>query len=177
MDVSASSPVAGAVGGGAGRGPAPARRFAQGYRLALVARSADFTRTLAAEIRSAGGIALPVQGDATIPAQVSVAHERIGGELGTPEVLIYNGGRRPFGVLVETTPEVFEDTWRVHALGAFLWARQVVPAMLVRHKGAVLITGATAGIKPWPNSAAVRPAKVALGGLAQVMSRDLHPQG
>ena len=127
MDVSASSPVAVVVGVGAGLGAALARRFAQGYRVALVARSADFTRTLAAEIKSAGGIPLAVQGDATIPAQVAVAYERIGGELGTPEVLIYNGVRRPFGVLVETTPEVFEETWRLHAFGAFLWARQVVP--------------------------------------------------
>ena len=177
MDVSASSPVAVVVGVGAGLGAALARRFAQGYRVALVARTADLTRTLAAEIRSAGGIALPVEGDATIPTQVSAVYERIGGELGTPEVLIYNGGRRPFGVLVETTPEVFEETWRVHAFGAFLWARQVVPAMLARHKGAILITGATAGIKPWPNSAAFGPAKFAVRGLAQVMSRDLHPQG
>src|SRR5439155_1507417 len=81
---------------------------------------------------------------------------------GTPEVLIYNGGRRPFGVLVETTPEVFEETWRVHAFGAFLWARQVVPAMLERHQGAILITGATAGVKPGPNSAAFGPAKFAV---------------
>src|SRR5207244_2785886 len=151
--------------------------LAQGYRVALVARTADFTRTLAAEIRSAGGIALPVEGDATIPTQVSAVYERIGGELGTPEVLIYNGGRRPFGVLVETTPEVFEETWRVHAFGAFLWARQVVPAMLERHQGAILITGATAGVKPGPNSAAFGPAKFAVRGLAQVLSRDLHPQG
>jgi NADP-dependent 3-hydroxy acid dehydrogenase YdfG len=40
-----------------------------------------------------------------------------------------------------------------------------------------LITGATAGIRPWPNSAAFAPAKFAVRGLAQVMARDLHPQG
>src|SRR5260370_20367791 len=74
MDVSASSPVAVVVGVGAGLGAALARRFAQGYRVALVARSADFTRTLADEIRAAGGISLPVLGDATIPAQVSAAY-------------------------------------------------------------------------------------------------------
>jgi len=177
MTTSDSAPVAVVVGVGAGLGAALARRFAQGYRVALVARSADFTRTLDDEIRSAGGNALPVEGDATIPAQVAASYERIRGELGAPEVLTYNGGRRPFGVLVETTPEVFEETWRVHAFGAFLWARQVVPAMLARHKGGILITGATAGTKPWPNSAAFGPAKFAVRGLAQVMSRDLHPQG
>jgi len=40
-----------------------------------------------------------------------------------------------------------------------------------------LITGATAGVKPMATSAAFGPAKFAVRGLAQVMSRDLHPQG
>ena len=81
------------------------------------------------------------------------------------------------GRLMETTPQVFEETWRLHAFGAFLWARQVVPDMLARGRGAILITGATAGIRPWPTSAGFAPAKFAVRGLAQVMSRDLHPQG
>ena len=102
---------------------------------------------------------------------------RIRRELGAPDVLLYNGGRRPFGTLVDTTPEVFEETWRSHTFGAFLWARAVVPDMLARGAGAVLITGATAGVKPSPASAAFAPAKFAVRGLAQVMARDLHPQG
>jgi NADP-dependent 3-hydroxy acid dehydrogenase YdfG len=91
--------------------------------------------------------------------------------------MIYNGGRRPMGRLMDTTPQVFEETWRVHTLGAFLWSRQVVPEMLARSSGTVLITGATAGIRPWPTSAGFAPAKFAVRGLAEVMSRDLHPQG
>jgi len=177
MTEPASKRVAVVVGVGAGLGAALARRFAQGYSVALVARSADVTRTVAEEIRSAGGVALPLRSDATIPEQVSAAHEEIGRVLGAPEVLIYNGGRRPFGTLLDTAPEVFEATWRVHAFGAFLWARQVVPEMLARRQGAILITGATAGVKPGPSSAAFAPAKFAVRGLAQVMSRDLHPQG
>ena len=165
------------VGVGEGLGVALARRFADGYAVALVARTADVTRAVAEQIRSAGGVALPIQSDATRPEQVIAAYEQICGALGVPEVLIYNGGRRPFGTLVETPPEVFEETWRVHAFGAFLWARQVVPKMLAQGRGAVLFTGATAGVKPGASSAAFAPAKFALRGLAQVMSRDLHPQG
>ena len=78
---------------------------------------------------------------------------------------------------MDTTPEVFEETWRLHTLGAFLWAQQVVFEMLARRSGAILITGATAGERPWPMSAAFAPAKFAVRGLAQVMARDLHPQG
>ncbi len=169
--------VAVVVGVGAGLGAALARRFAQGYAVALVARGADVTRPTADEIRSAGGRALPIQSDATVPEQVAAAYEQIQRELGSPDVLIYNGGRRPFGTLAETTPEVFEETWRLHAWGAFLWAREVVPAMQASRRGAILITGATAGVKPGPNSAAFAAAKFAVRGLAQVLSRDLHPQG
>ncbi|MFI5396162.1 MAG: SDR family NAD(P)-dependent oxidoreductase [Candidatus Binatia bacterium] len=169
--------VALVVGVGAGLGAALARRFALGYRVALVARSAEVSRIIAEEIRTAGGVALSIQSDATVPEQVSAAYEQIRGTLGPPDVLMYNGGRRPFGTLVDTTPEVFEEAWRTHTFGAFLWARQVVPDMLARRRGAILITGATAGVKPGPSSAAFAPAKFAVRGLAQVMSRDLHPQG
>ena len=177
MNEAARGRVAIVVGVGAGLGAALARRFAQGYQVALVARSADVTSTVADEIRSFGGVAVPIQSDATIPEQVLAAYERICRELSSPGVLIYNGGRRPFGTLLDTTPEVFEETWRLHALGAFLWARQVVPEMLKRGAGTILITGATAGVKPGPSSAAFAAAKFAVRGLAQVMSRDLHPQG
>lgn len=169
--------VAVVIGVGAGLGAALVRRFAPAYRMALVARSADVTEPLAAEIRAAGGDALAIQSDATIPEQVTAAHARIGQALGPVDVLLYNGGRRPFGTLVDTTPEVFEETWRQHAFGAFLWSRAVVPDMLARRAGAVLITGATAGVKPGASSAAFGPAKFAVRGLAQVMARDLHPQG
>jgi NAD(P)-dependent dehydrogenase (short-subunit alcohol dehydrogenase family) len=165
------------VGVGEGLGVALARRFAAGYKVALVARSAGVIEKAAAEIISAGGIALPIQSDATIETQIEAAYERIIRELGPIAVLIYNGGRRPMGRLLETTPQVFEETWRLHTFGAFLWARQAVPAMLAQGSGSILITGATAGVRPWPNSAGFAPAKFAVRGLAQVMARDLHPQG
>jgi NAD(P)-dependent dehydrogenase (short-subunit alcohol dehydrogenase family) len=165
------------VGVGEGLGAALARRFAARYKIALIARSPEVISKTADEIRAAGRIALPLQSDATVREQIAAAYERITRELGPVEILIYNGGRRPLGRLMETSPEVFENTWRLHTLGAFLWAQQVVPAMLSRGSGCILITGATAGIRPWPNSAAFAPAKFAVRGLAQVMARDLHPQG
>jgi len=169
--------VAAVVGVGAGLGAALARRFAVGYKVALIARSGDIIEKVSEELRAAGGIALPIRSDTTIAEQIAATHEQIRRELGSIEILIYNGGRRPMGRLLETTPEVFEQTWRLHTFGAFLWARQVVPEMLSRGSGAILITGATAGVRPWPTSAAFAPAKFAVRGLAQVLARDLHPQG
>jgi NAD(P)-dependent dehydrogenase (short-subunit alcohol dehydrogenase family) len=176
--ISASPDAACAVVGvGEGLGAALAHRFAAGYKVALIARSGDVIGKAAKEIRAAGGVALPIQSDATVEAQIAAAHEQIIRELGPIKILIYNGGRRPIGRLMETTPEVFEQAWRLHTFGAFLWARQVAPDMIARGSGAILITGATAGVRPWPNSAAFAPAKFAVRGLAQVMARDLHPHG
>ena len=165
------------VGVGDGLGAALARRFAVGYKVALIARSGEVIAKVSDEITAAGGVALPIQSDATVEPQIASADEQINHKLGPVEILIFNGGRRPMGRLMETTPEVFEQTWRLHAFGAFLWARQVVPRMLARGSGTILITGATAGVRPWPTSAAFAPAKFAVRGLAQVMARDLHPQG
>jgi NADP-dependent 3-hydroxy acid dehydrogenase YdfG len=178
MNDSAVSPaVCVVVGVGEGLGATLARRFAAGYKVALIARSKGVIEQTADEIRATGAAALPIQCDATIEREIAVAFAQIEHQLGVVEVLIYNGGRRPIGRLMETTPEIFEGTWRLHALGTFLCARQVVPTMLARGSGTILITGATAGVRPWPNSAAFASAKFAVRGLAQVMARDLHPQG
>src|SRR5262249_48176045 len=96
--------VVAVVGVGAGLGAALARRFAAGYRVALIARTATVTEPVADEIRAAGGIAVPIQSDATIEAEIAATHEQIRHELGPIEILIYNGGRRPMGRLMETTP-------------------------------------------------------------------------
>jgi NAD(P)-dependent dehydrogenase (short-subunit alcohol dehydrogenase family) len=165
------------VGVGEGLGAALAHRFAAGYKVALIARSGEVIGKVGDQIKAAGGVALPIRSDATVESQIASAHVQIDRELGPVEILIFNGGRRPMGRLMETTPEVFEQTWRLHAFGAFLWARQVVPQMLARGSGTILITGATAGVRPFPTSAAFAPAKFAVRGLAQVMARDLHPQG
>src|SRR5262245_57188887 len=144
MESKSKKGAAAVVGVGSGLGAALARRFAADYKVALIARSAEVIEKVSDEIRAAGGIAASIQSDATIEGQIAATYEQIRRELGPIEILIYNGGRRPMGRLMETTPEVFEQTWRLHTFGAFLWARQVVPEMLAHGRGAILITGATA---------------------------------
>lgn len=172
-----SKKVAVVVGVGAGLGNALAQRFSKEYAVALVARGAEKLEGFAKEIEKSGGRALPVSADVSKAADIEAAFAKIRAELGAVDVLLYNAAMRPFGRLMETKPSTFENTWRVTTLGAFLCAQQVVPAMLAKKSGAIVITGATAGIKPFPTSAAFGPAKFAVRGLAQVMARDLQPQG
>jgi NADP-dependent 3-hydroxy acid dehydrogenase YdfG len=170
-------PVFVVIGVGPGLGAALARRFASDHAVALVARGEDKLATLAGEIKGSGGTAIAVSADVSKADNIHRAFERIRVDLGEVDVLLYNAAMRPFGRLMETKPSTFENTWRVSTFGAFLAAQEVVPAMLAKKRGVIIFTGATAGVKPFPTSAAFGPAKFALRGLAQVMARDLQPQG
>ena len=171
------APVAVVVGVGAGLGAALARRFAKDYRVAMIARSEDYLDGLAKEITESGGQAFPIPANVASGEAIKNAFEKIRHDLDAPEVLLYNAAMRPFGRLMETKPSTFENTWRVSTFGAFLAAQEVVPDMIKLGKGVILFTGATAGVKPFPTSAAFGPAKFAMRGLAEVMARDLQPQG
>jgi NAD(P)-dependent dehydrogenase (short-subunit alcohol dehydrogenase family) len=170
-------PVAVIVGVGPGTGAALARRFAQRYRVALIARSTDYLITLADEIRAAGGQALEAPADVGKSSEVAGAFAAIRGRLADPELLLYNAGSGVWGTILDITPEQYEAAWRVNALGAFLCAKEAAPAMIARGRGVMLFTGATAGVKAGPRSIAFGPAKFAMRGLAQSLARDLGPRG
>lgn len=170
-------PVAVVVGVGPGLGASLARRFARGYAVAIIARSADYLQSLAKEIRAAGGRVFEAQANVGDRAQVEAAFASIREQLGSPEVLLYNAGSGMWGTVTEITPEQYEDTWRVNAYGAFVSAKAVVPDLIERGRGVLLFTGATAGVKAGPKSVAFGPAKFALRGLAQSLARDLGPKG
>jgi NAD(P)-dependent dehydrogenase (short-subunit alcohol dehydrogenase family) len=170
-------PVAVVTGVGPGLGAALARRFAKGYAVAINARKPDFLRSLAVEIRGAGGQVLEVPADIGDPAQTAAMFRAIRERLGAPEVLLYNAGSGSWGTVVDITPEQYEKDWRVNALGAFVSAKEVAPDMIARGRGVMLFTGATAGVKAGPKSVSFGPAKFAMRGLAQSLARDLGPKG
>ena len=169
--------VAVVVGVGPGLGAALARRFATEYSVAILARKAEYLKSLAGEIRRDGGNALEVVCDVSDPVRVSAALGEIRAKLGEVDLLIYNAGSGKFGSIADITPEQYASDWRVNALGAFVAAKEVAPAMLARGRGVMLFTGATAGIKAGPRSVSFGPAKFAMRGLAQALARDLGPKG
>lgn len=171
------APVAVVVGVGPGLGASLARRFAQGYAVAITARNAQYLQSLAGEIRATGGQVLEVPADIGDRAQVEAAFKMIRERLGPPEVLLYNAGSGTWGTVADITPEQYEHDWRVNAYGAFLSAKEVVPAMSARGRGVILFTGATAGVKAGAKSVSFGPAKFALRGLTQSLARDLGPKG
>ena len=177
MPQSESRPVAAVIGVGPGLGASLARRFAAKYAVAINARSNDYLRTLANDIRARGGVALEVQADVGKPDEVRHAFDLIRTQLGEPQVLLFNAAAGPLGNVTEVTPAQFENCMRVNALGAFLCARECAPGMVARGNGVMLFTGATAGVKAGARSIAFGPGNFAKRGLAQSLARDLGPKG
>jgi NAD(P)-dependent dehydrogenase (short-subunit alcohol dehydrogenase family) len=169
-----AKPVCAVVGVGEGNGAALARAFArEGMAIALLARSTDFSETLAGEL----GDARAYSCDVSDPASVAEAFGRIRSDLGDPTTLIYNAGSGAWGDVESITLEGFEISWRVNALGALAVSQQVIPAMKAAGSGTIIFIGATASLRGGPRTAAFAPAKAAQRSLAESMARSLWPQG
>jgi NAD(P)-dependent dehydrogenase (short-subunit alcohol dehydrogenase family) len=177
MDNQPKKPVAVVTGVGPGLGASLVRRFAPSYAVAMLARKPDYLKALARELRQGGATVLDLSCDVSHHTQISDAFRAIRKDFGDPEVLLYNAGSGTFGAITEITPEQYAADWRINAFGAFVAAKEVAPAMIARGRGAMLFTGATAGVKAGPKSVSFGPAKFAMRGLAQSLARDLGPKG
>lgn len=161
------------VGAGDGLSASVARLFArEGMRVALAARNAGKLAPLCGEI-AARAFAC----DAADVDQVKRLFEEVEGQIGTPDVVVYNASARARGPVVDLVPADVERALAVGAFGGFLVAQQAVRRMLPKRHGAVLFTGASASVKGYAQSAPFAMGKFALRGLAQSMARELAPQG
>jgi len=161
------------VGAGAGLSASLARALAsEGIAVALAARTPGDLDPLA---RETGAKAFAC--DASRRADVDKMFADLDAAFGAPDIVIYNASFRTRGPLVELDPADVERSLAVTANGAFLVAQQAARRMLPQGRGTILFTGASAGVKGYPQSAPFAMGKFALRGLAQSMARELHPQG
>jgi len=163
------------VGAGPGLGASLARAFAGecGMRVAVAARRREPLEAIASETGAAPIVADASDG-AAVDALFDAAELALGG---APDVVVYNASQRVRGSFVDVDAQAVARAVDVTAIAAFRVAQQAVRRMLPDRHGAVLFTGASAGIKGFAQSAAFAMGKFALRGLAQSMARELAPQG
>jgi len=145
-----------------------------GYDVVGLARSDRSAAAIARLVGEAGGTYEHLLCDVTQPEKVAEAlrpyAERI-------DVLVHNAHTllvKPFN---DTTPSEFEQVWRVACFGAFATSNIVLPHMVARKSGVIILTGATAGLRGSAKFAAFASAKFALRGLAQSLAREFGAQG
>lgn len=161
------------IGTGPGLSSSLARRFAaNGIATAVAARNIAKLGPLCAET---GATAYAC--DAADPASVAALFAAVDAAQGAPDVVVYNPSARVRGPISDLDPEAVRRAVEISAFGAFLACQQAARRMLPTGKGAILLTGATAGVKGFALSSVFAMGKFAMRGLAQSLARELSPQG
>jgi NAD(P)-dependent dehydrogenase (short-subunit alcohol dehydrogenase family) len=161
------------VGAGPGLSASLARALSgEKIKVALAARS---TGDLDALVKETGARAFAC--DAAERGEVEKLFADVDASVGAPDIVIYNASFRTRGPFIDLNPLDVQKSLAVTAYGAFLVAQQAARRMLPKKHGAILLTGASAGVKGYPQSAPFAMGKFALRGLAQSMARELSPQG
>lgn len=161
------------VGVGPGLGSAAARRLAaEGYRVALAARSVDKLADLAAEL---DGFAVGI--DATDPASVEAGIAQVEATLGPVHTVVWNVGGGGFGDLEALEVDALELAFDTNTRGLWVLAKRLLPAMAARGDGALIVTGATASLRGKPFTTAFAAGKAAQRSLAQSLARTYGKKG
>ncbi|WP_207209995.1 SDR family NAD(P)-dependent oxidoreductase [Tropicimonas sp. IMCC6043] len=162
------------IGVGDGLSASLARELMIDHELTLAARSGNRMQSVAGETG-----ARTVLLDATDEGAVAELFAELPE---APRVVIYNPSARVRGPITELSLDDVRRAIEITAIGAFLTGKHAARRMLDAEpidgkRGTILFTGASAGVKGFPQSASFAMGKFAQRGLAESMARELHPKG
>ncbi|HST24824.1 MAG TPA: SDR family NAD(P)-dependent oxidoreductase [Gaiellaceae bacterium] len=159
-------------------------------RTALVTGGASGIGAATVERLSAGGAqvavfdrkpadaALSIEGDIASSAEVAAAVARVEAELGKIDILVNSAGVPGESMRTSDTPD---DEWRhvmsVNADGTFYACRAVVPGMVARGYGRIVLLSSIAGKEGNPMAPAYSASKAAVIGLTKALGKDLAQTG
>lgn len=164
------------TGAGSGIGRALARAFAaKGYAVAALGR------TLSALEQTADGHPAihPFTVDVCDARQCLDVFARIAQDMGPIDVLVANAAIYDKVHFLDQSPESFSAMMRTNIEGVANTVRPVLPGMLERNCGRIIVMGSLADMNPFPGSMAYATTKGALHpltrGIALEIDRDRYP--
>ena len=163
--------VALVTGGGRGIGARIARELADaGMRVAVSARTREQVEAVAAEVDG-----LAVAADVSRRDDVERMVSEVERELGAVDLLVANAGIGNKGDPVwEADPDEWWSVFEVNVRGVYLCCRSVLPGMLERGRGRIVITGSGASYLPGSRSTAYSASKAAVGRFGETLAAQLE---
>lgn len=161
---------------GIGRGLAVALG-SKGAKIGLVARRAETLDEVVAEIESSGGTAVALPGDVQSAESMKLAADKLRVSLGPIDVLIANAGIGPTRDAAKLDAEEVAGVINVNVIGASNSAAAVVPEMVARGQGQLVIISSLAAYRGLPRSAAYCASKAAVSAFFESLRLDLEPRG
>lgn len=168
------------TGGSSGIGLAVASLLAaKGAKVSLIAR--DDTKLVAgvAQIHDAAPSAAvaTAPADVTDPLALGDAVAEVTEAQGPCDVLVACAGSAHPGYFVQLDDAVFRQQMEVDYFGTLHAVRAVVPVMIGRGRGHLVLVSSTAGLIGVFGYSAYAPAKFAVRGLAETLRPELAPHG
>jgi len=167
------------TGAGRGIGRVIALTFAgAGDDLVLAGRDAAALDAVAAEVRRGGVEALVCPTDVRDPGRVAALASAAIERFGDVDVVIANAGiGGPSAPLWEVGLEAWDETIAVNLTGVFLTCRALLPHMVERGSGSVVLVGSISGKRPLWGRSAYAASKSALVGLTRTLAYETGPHG
>jgi len=167
--------VALVTGAGRGFGRAIAERLAaEGAAVAVLSRNAAQLADVVAGIEARGGRAIAVTADVTAPDDVARAVSQVEDALGPVSVFINNAGvPGPFGPIAELDVEAWWAAQQVHIRAPMLFLRRLLPGMIERDRGRIVIVSAIAARKVAPYLSAYCTGKIAQNRIVAEAAAEL----
>jgi short-subunit dehydrogenase len=158
------------TGASTGLGPIIARRLGrERVRLTLSARDESRLAALARELEDATVIVA----DLARPGEA----ERLAEAAGGVDLLISNAGVPANGRLADFTVENLDRALQVNLRSAMVLTRLLLPAMLARRSGHVVLMASMSGRVPAPGSSVYNATKFALRGFGYGLRAELRGTG
>ncbi|QDH71212.1 SDR family NAD(P)-dependent oxidoreductase [Marilutibacter alkalisoli] len=167
------------TGATSGIGRSTALAFArEGARVGFCGRREALGREVEAEIRAAGGEAMYVRADVTVPADVRDFVDAVAERYGGLHVAFNNAGiTGRFQPLHELSLEEWETIYQTNTRGVFLSMQRQIPHMLRSGGGSIILTSSLHERSTRPGAGGYATSKRALMGLAQAAALDYGMQG
>ncbi|WP_018181225.1 SDR family oxidoreductase [Kaistia granuli] len=168
--------VALVTGASSGIGRAMARMLAgQGARLALVGRSGERLEAVRAEFPVTD--ALVIAADLNKPAEVERTIAETIARFGQIDILLANAGLYLPGDLVDCNADRFDEVISVNVNAVFRAVRAVLPGMMERRSGDIIVTSSIAGHQALQWEPVYSATKHAVQAFVHGMRRQAAPHG
>jgi len=164
--------VALVTGGGRGIGAGIARELASaGARVAVSARTREQVAEVAREIDG-----LAVVADVSKLDDVERMVREVESQLGPIDLLCANAGIAIMGepAAWEVEPDEWWRVLEVNVLGVYLSCRAVIPGMLERGRGRIVITGSGSAYLPGSSNTAYSASKAAVWRFGETLAKQLE---
>ncbi len=176
-DLGLRGKVALVTGASSGIGRATAVAFGrEGVKVALLARNRERLEETALQVREAGGKALVLPTDVTVPEQAERAVQATVEKWGGIDVLVNAAGIIASGTIENTTLEEWDRMFSINTRAVFYLMHLCVP-YLVERKGNVVNVSSVTGLRAFPNVLAYCASKAAVDHLTRAAALELAPKG